>query len=808
MVSCAGAKGEFAMRRTVGLNYGWKFKRADAEVYRSIGFDDSSWESVDIPHCSVPLPLSHFDETLCETVCWYRIQIPSQAFSAAQRAFLRFEGVSSSAEVFVDGQLAMAHQGGFTPFLVSLPNITTQDNLTVAVRVDSHEQPDIPPFGGQLDYLAYGGIYREVYLETTGEAYLEDIFVKPEPASTGSALVAVEVSIGGTLACDAALLLAVTDGEGRIVATWTAQAVAGTVSTSAPVAQARLWEPDNPVLYTVQADLRCAGRTVDSATVRFGFRTIRFTERGVSINGNYQQLRGLNRHQSYPYVGFAMPASMQRSDADVLKFDLGVDIVRTSHYPQHRAFLDRCDEIGLLVFTEMPGWQHVGSSQTWRSLALRDVRQMVKRDRNHPSVVLWGVRINESADDDDLYSRTNEAARWLDPSRQTAGVRNFKRSRLLEDVYTYNDFIHRGTNRALDDPDVVSGDRHAPFMVTEHTGHMYPARRDDPEPVCLEHALRHARVLDALYADKRRCGAIGWCMSDYNTHRYFGSGDRICHHGVTDIFRIPKLAAAVYASQSDRKPVMEVSNSMDIGAHAAHDLGPVYVFTNCDRVELSYNGRPVGSYTPDKVHFPHLPHPPVLVDDLIGNRLDELEGFSQRDRAVLHRLLLAASKRGFDLSLAQKLSMALLLKRKGLGISDAVKLFVRFVGMEDSPERTWTFKGMRGDTVVIEKVLTNGGPLRMEAVADRNVLKTGGDTYDVVRIVVRVVSAWGIIARLYNGPVTVATHGPIQSLGPETVALSAGATALYVRTVGRVGDAQVEVVSPQFGCTSVQVRVE
>lgn len=149
------------------------------------------------------------------------------------------------------------------------------------------------------------------------------------------------------------------------------------------------------------------------------------------LNGRKVKLRGLNRHQSYPYVGLCDAGTMQKNDADILKYELGVNAVRTSHYPQSHYFLERCDEIGLLVFTEMPGWQHIGD-EVWKEQAVENVGEMVTQYRNHTSIILWGVRINESADDDAFYTKTNALAHELDPTRPTGGVRAHKKSSLLE----------------------------------------------------------------------------------------------------------------------------------------------------------------------------------------------------------------------------------------------------------------------------------------------------------------------------------------------------------------------------------------
>ena len=147
-------------------------------------------------------------------------------------------------------------------------------------------------------------------------------------------------------------------------------------------------------------------------------------------------------------MGYAAPEALQREDARILKEELCCTAVRTSHYPQSQHFIDACDELGLLVFTELPGWQHIGDA-AWKRRSVENVREMVTQYRNHPSVVLWGVRINESLDDDDFYRETNALAHSLDPSRQTSGVRYLEKSHLLEDVYAYNDFFARrhGTRR-------------------------------------------------------------------------------------------------------------------------------------------------------------------------------------------------------------------------------------------------------------------------------------------------------------------------------------------------------------------------
>ena len=184
------------------------------------------------------------------------------------------------------------------------------------------------------------------------------------------------------------------------------------------------------------------------------------------MNGKVIKLRGLDRHQTFPFVGQAMPGRAQRRDAQILRNKLKCNIVRTSHYPQSRHFLDACDEIGLLVLEEIPGWQHIGD-ETWKLISIDNVRRMVRRDWNHPSIILWGVRINESKDDHDFYVRTNALSHQLDPTRQTGGIRYLYDSEFLEDVFTMNDFGWP-----------LRAPNHPRYLNTEFVGHTYPDQDD------------------------------------------------------------------------------------------------------------------------------------------------------------------------------------------------------------------------------------------------------------------------------------------------------------------------------------------
>ncbi len=348
------------------------------------------------------------------------------------------------------------------------------------------------------------------------------------------------------------------------------------------------------------------------------------------LNGKHIKLRGLNRHQTFPYVGGAMPARVQRRDAWILKHQLHCNIVRTSHYPQSTHFLDACDEAGLLVFEEIPGWQHIGD-KAWQDLSVRNVGEMIRRDWNHPAIVLWGVRIsNESQDNHDFYARTNALAHELDTSRQTGGVRYLYNSELLEDVMTMNDF-----GFPLRPPN------HPRYLNTEFNGHMFPTKRSDNVDRVMEHAMRHARVHDQLASGDRYAGGIGWCAFDYNTHANFGSGDKICYHGVTDMFRIPKPAGQFYRSQCDPQEEIVLEPSFNWSQADQSEGGGIRraaIVSKCDHLKIYVKDKLKLELDPDRATYAHLPHPP-FVHDLMSEHLEgwgdlRIEGYVNGQKVI------------------------------------------------------------------------------------------------------------------------------------------------------------------------------
>jgi beta-galactosidase len=588
------------MREVICLNQDWFYlpKNKTDAVHRDC--DESKFDSICLPHPNVELPWHSFEDTEYQFISWYRRHLTTLKKWKGKRLLLTFEGVMIAAKVWVNEKEVGEHKGGYTPFTFDITDYVTlgEDNL-ISVRVDSRERKDIPPYGGVVDYLTFGGIYRDVTLTVVDPIFVDHVFAKPSKKN-------LQVEVAVTNRHDAARETNVSIRLGDATAAETILIEPGetmTVTLKMKGLAVKPWSIEDPKLYDLQVCLDNG----DAVAERIGFREALFSKNGkFYLNGTPVKLRGLDRHQTYAYVGGAMPARVQRRDADILKYELGLNIVRTSHYPQSKDFLARCDEIGLLVFEELPGWQHIGDDE-WKAVSKQELREMIIRDRNHASIILWGVRINESGDDHDFYLDTNKIAHELDPTRQTGGVRYFQESEFLEDVFTYNDF-----SNGVQDP------KNLPHLITEFNGHMFPTKPFDQEERMIEHALRHARIQDGAAGHKQITGAIGWCAFDYNTHIGFGSGDHICYHGVMDIFRFPKFAAHFYKSQQDPKSqvVLEVASWITQGDRSGSGIEPVHIFSNCDTVEAYIGGNLRGEAKPDRENFPNLPHPPFVIHGL------------------------------------------------------------------------------------------------------------------------------------------------------------------------------------------------
>lgn len=760
------------MREIRHINEGWYFKPFEIKDIET--FDPSQSIQVSIPHEGVKLPYHYFNEKVTQHVFTYHKEIFIETAHENKQIAIRFEGVAHQANIYLNGRFIFKHVGGYTPFEAVLNDYIHFGHMNqLCVIVDGTEDPDVPPFGGVVDYLGYVGIYREVALILRDEIHIKDVFVRPMNNY-------LEGDI--ELSKEAEITFELFSPKGEFVLSGqSSKALKHSIKET--VEQPLVWDLETPYLYQLKIKT-----TSDEVITNFGFRTIEFTNEGFFLNGRPLKLRGLNRHQSYPYVGYAMPKRMQVLDADILKYELGLNIVRSSHYPPSKHFIERCDEIGLLVFEELPGWQHIGG-ESFINHALSALSEMIIRDRNHPSVILWGVRINESPDHHDFYTQSNALAKQLDPTRPTGGVRNFAKSEFLEDVYTYNDFSHTGLNPGVTPKNKITKD--VPYLVTEHNGHMFPTKKFDPESKRIDHALRHLNVINAACDEKSNmAGAIGWCMSDYNTHKEFGSGDKICYHGVLDMDRLPKLAAFGYQSQNHAKPFMKIASTMQNGEYAGGYLEKVVVFTNLDYVKLYRNNEYIDTYHPEVLQYKNLPNPPIIITDFIGRTLMEKEKMKEKDAETTKRILRKIQKEGNHLKLKDQLTMLFLLKKYHMTLNDGVRLFFEYTSGWGSDETKYRFEGYLNDQLVSTEIIESHKESIYQVTGEE--VMVVAETYDVLRLVVEKTNPSGHVLDFAMDGFVVEVEGPIELISPKVSNLNAGSRAIFIKSNG-LGDAKVSI---------------
>jgi beta-galactosidase len=723
------------------MNRSWRYSPKTSAAAHERTFDDSGFARVTIPHTNMRLPWHSFEDKDYEFVSMYRRHFKLPAGARGHKVFVDFEGVMTASTVWLNGVRLGEYKGGFTPFSFDLtPHIDWDGDNVLAVEVDSTERADIPPFGYEIDYLTFGGIYREVRLRLVSPTFIENSFAQTKDVLSGKPVLDVQctlVSEKETMDSGWTLEAALFDDD-RKVAQATQPVPAGYDPRNAPITvhfdnlgAIELWDLKSPKLYIYEVRLIKDGHPVHLDRQRIGFREAKFTPQGFSLNGKIVKLRGLDRHQTFPWVGQAMPGRVQRQDAIIVRKNLKCNIVRTSHYPQSRHFLDACDEIGLLVLEEIPGWQHIGD-QSWQDISVDNVERMVKRDRNHPSIILWGVRINESPDNHDFYVRTNAMAHRLDTTRQTGGIRNRYQSELLEDVFTMNDF-----GFPLRPPN------HPLYLNTEFVGHTYPTKTIDNIERLREHTIRHARVHDQLASNPQYAGGIGWCAFDYNTHSNFGSGDRICYHGVTDIWREPKPAAGFYRSQCDPEEEIVLVPAFH-WARGDENVGftNALVSSNCEHLKFYINGKLVAEADPDRKQFPHLKYAP------------------------------------FSAGLAN-------------GLQDWGDLRIEgYIGGKQVISRSFSGRGADQKFVV--------------APDDTTLLADGADS---TRVVLRVTDEFGAIRPFAADAIRLQISGPAEIVGDNPFTLVGGQGAVWIRALEVSGKAKLIAEHPILGVQHVEFDI-
>ena len=585
-------------RVVYNFNEGWRFWLGDTAGAEAVSYDDSQWEVVCAPHTVRLEPSEVSGCRNYQGVCWYRKQFVVPSDLQGKEVTLHFEAVMGKQWVYVNGRLVKEHLGGYLPITINLSKegVRAGDMCLIAVKADNSDDKNYPPGKKQtqLDFSYHGGMYRDVWLIGKSPLHITDAIERGQVAGGGVFLhyanisekqadVYVNVEVEGK--GKATVIVRLKDAEGRVVKTLKqTKAVANYSlftlhsSLNAP----HLWSPEDPYLYQVEIQVMQGKQCVDGGMVRAGIRKTEFRGKdGFWLNGRpYQQLIGGNRHQDFAYVGNALPNSQQWRDAKRLK-DAGMTIIRAAHYPQDPAFMDACDELGLFIIVPTPGWQYWNKDPKWGEMVHQNTRDIIRRDRNHPCVLMWEPILNETRYPEDFALKALQVTREEYPYEgrpvaaadlNSAGVKaNY------DVLYDWADNIGKGTL----DTDKCIFTREWGEYVDDWYAHnaINRAARSWGEHAQLAAALSLADTYGMMYRGQRQfIGGCQWHPFDhqrgYHPDAYLG--------GIYDAFRQKKYAFDMFRSQSQEQPMVFI-------AHELTQFSPsdVTVFSNCDSVRLT-----------------------------------------------------------------------------------------------------------------------------------------------------------------------------------------------------------------------------
>jgi beta-galactosidase len=616
------------------LDEDWIFLRDDPPGAHGERPDESRWERVTLPHTAriealVTGPAGS-PEAQWQGVCWYRRRLRLESESGDRETLLRFDGAMNVADVWLDGERIGGHMGGYLPFVLDLSDRLRpgRDHL-LAVRLDNRDNPITGPKPlAQLDFNMYHGLYRPVHLIRKDRLSITDPILADRPAGGGvmvtyprvspdAATVRVQTHVRNAHAAPRGVRVRATlrTPDGAVVASDVSRRMTLSPGADADVVHElevkapRLWSPAAPNLHRLDCEVLDGDQVVDMESLRIGIRRIAIAGNRFEINGERMFLRGANRHQEHPYIGYALPDAAQYRDAHRIKA-AGFDYVRLSHYPHSTAFMDACDELGLVVMDCIPGWQYFNPDPAFVELQYRNCRELVRRDRNHPCVILWEVSLNESPMPPEFVARCHAIAHeeypgdqcitagWtpgydvLLEARQHDGCRGPQAQPCL--VSEYGDWEYYAMNAGLDQ---------AAWQNLSPSESNSRQLRWQGERALLQQATNFQEAHD----DNQATAAFGdglWVMYDYNR----GYAPDIESSGCMDIFRLPKYSWHFFRSQRPAAVGAVVFIASDWTPGSAAD---VRVFSNCDEVALLLDGRLLERRGADRDRISgHLAHPP------------------------------------------------------------------------------------------------------------------------------------------------------------------------------------------------------
>ena len=579
-----------------------------------------NWEKINLPHTPFVEPLVVLHQW--QGICYYRKILNVSKKEIDKQLWLEFEGAMHLADVWVNGQHLIQHSGGYTPFVVDVTGMLHADRGNeILVRLDNRNNPLIPP--GKpletLDFCYYGGLYRDVNLIVKHPVHITHpimanevagggIFVTYPYVSKQEAEIKVKTQVSNKVGTQRHLTIRHTlyewskkKGRGKKVALVESPLVlaAGTTqhhTQQFTVNNPKLWYPDSPALYVLRTEVMDGRKVTDCEDTRIGIRRIEMTrEKGFVINDKPLKLEGSNRHQEYPYVGNAISDQAQYRDMYQIR-DNGFNTVRLGHYPQDPSVLEACDELGLLVIEPIPGWQFFNKAQGFVDHTYKDIRDLIRRDRNHPSVIMWETTLNESWPPKSWKDQAVRIAHEEFPGDQcyTSG-----------DTYGYDGFdvCYNDWREGYNRPNTTS----KPGFIREYYdyefgGHYSTTRvtRGDGDYALMQNAWNaqwsHNRY--RAYYPWTIGGAV-WSMYDYNR----GCCDNICYSGLADLFRLPKFGLLYFRTQMKEgtfTPAGPMTYEVFINSHWLEGSSDtLQVYGNMDEVKLQLNGRVIARQYPD-----------------------------------------------------------------------------------------------------------------------------------------------------------------------------------------------------------------
>lgn len=772
------------MIKKIAINDNWLFKKGFESDALEPSYDFCDFYMVGLPHSNVELDYNYFNHTDCQTLCTYSRILVVDSDKSGCKLLLHFDGILSYVEVYVNGIFVTSHKGD-APFDadITAPIRFDYENRIV-LKVDSSLQKAVPSVGNRGAEIAYGGIFRDVFFMALDGQNIENVFISTPLVSEAESSVQIVVSLYDYYP-DTTVSAVILGEDNSVVGECSSKSVQGaTVALTGCSKSVILWTCDNPVVYTLKTTLKRGNLELDISEQKFGFVRANFRRDGFYLNGKLLKLIGLNRYDSYPVVGRAMPALGQVEDAWIIKNELNCNVVRTIGLAS-KDFIDECSRIGLLVIEDIGGDGYLGRGD-WCDAVIGGVRDMVRRDRNSPCIIGWGVRINNSRDYNELYFKTVKAAHDADPTRAAIGARSFMSSHLYEDVYGFNDYL---ASRTLSKR-VEAASLFVPYLITEHTGKSFPVKIFDNEQMRLEQSLRHLNIWDKALESGRTSGAIGMCLSDFYAGRGKGSGDNINYYGVTDMYRNKKMAGYAYASQGG-EPSLELSSNLSPDEFG----GKLYVFTNADYIKLFRNNDLVGQFYPNHILYRSLKHPPIVISDFMGNlpESDNVKGYALK---LFKRIVADVAKYGIlGLKWFSKMRAGLLKKILKLDGAAFAKLIEKY-SLNPPEGVVFRLEGYIADVAVLQKTI-GGAVKKTLCVECKTPNITITKSYELVKINCFVTDGNSNICDYEFSPLNITTKGCFTVVGASDISFKAGVASFYVKNIG-LGNSSV-IISSQYG---------